>query len=225
MPCIYELVSAFTDANYVGKTHNLQKRLGSHKSDFKRYLREGDKSTVCTSIQILQYADADIVELEEVLDEANVKARERWWIENTPTAVNKYIPGRTPVEYFWAMSDEYREDRRQYGREYYANHKDKRQEYNARPEVRQRTKKARRARVKADPEHKAQLQASKRLWYEKNEKDVVKVSDKLTCQFCCNQCNRNARFIHWRTTKCTKTRRAQYAERVIGRFMIAHTRK
>ena len=153
MPFIYGLVSASTDATYVGKTHNLQKRLGSHKSDFKRYLREGNKSTVCTSVQILQYADTDIVELEEVLDEANLKARERWWIENTPTAVNKHIPGRTQVEY-WAIPEN-RERLKKLGREYYANHKDKRQEYNARPEVRQHKKNARRARVKADPKHKA----------------------------------------------------------------------
>jgi predicted GIY-YIG superfamily endonuclease len=217
---IYKLVSAFTDATYVGKTKDPDGRLGCHKSDFKRYLREGNKSTVCTSIQILQYADVDIVVLEANVEEENVVARERYWIENSPTCVNKYVPGRKPMEYYWAKPAEYREALNKKKREYAFKNKEKITAHNNLPEVRDNMNAVRRNRRKNEPGYKEKLNASKREWFAKSN---TKPPEKLTCQFCCKLCNHAARYIHWRTGKCTSTRRQQYAERVIARFMLAHT--
>ena len=99
MPSIYILKSSHTTDVYIGKTiTTLKKRLSGHKTHYKRFIN-GKCKTKCTSIKILQYADCEIDILEDNVQADMLEHRERFWIENTPNAVNLVIPTRTKKEW------------------------------------------------------------------------------------------------------------------------------
>ena len=82
--------------NYISSTtiKYLSQRLGQHKSDFKR-------SRPITSIEITKFGDCEIVLIENYPcnDFYELRARERYWIEQEPNCVNKLFPTRTKKEY------------------------------------------------------------------------------------------------------------------------------
>ena len=111
---IYELVSENTNDVYIGKTkQKLGARKSGHKSSYKRYVNgvidtEG-RIKYCSSFEVIKYGDFEIKEIESNVEEENVVERERYWIENTEFSVNKVIPGRTQMEYYYDHHDEKKE--------------------------------------------------------------------------------------------------------------------
>ena len=113
---IYKIIDNTNGAVYIGSTtQSLSQRLASHRRDYAKYLK-GNKSFI-TSFKIIQNNDYDIVLIEELSCETKEQlfAEERRHIENT-VCVNKYIPLRTPAEYYQdnreeikAKCSEYRE--------------------------------------------------------------------------------------------------------------------
>ena len=89
---IYKLVSFQTDKCYIGSTtvDYLSKRLSQHKHDFKR-------NRPLSSMEITQFDDCEIVLIENCTcnDSYELRARERYHIEQEPNCVNKLIPSIT----------------------------------------------------------------------------------------------------------------------------------
>jgi len=93
---IYKLTSPNTDKVYYGSTvKTLKQRLSQHVSEAKKKLRHH-----CTSKAIVDAGECTIELVEECPCEniEELRARERWWIENIP-CVNQQIPGRTRNEW------------------------------------------------------------------------------------------------------------------------------
>ena len=124
---IYRIVDNTNGNVYIGKTKKkyLSSRLASHR----------DKSSCCSSSQIIKNGDYKIELIEETEDET----RERYWIENTE-CINKVIPGRTGKEYYDDNRDQIlykkkitdsqnRDKIREYNKKYNENNKDKLSDY------------------------------------------------------------------------------------------------
>ena len=135
---VYKLISNQTDDVYYGSTcGSLSKRIGVHKSSYKKLGEE----YAPTAKQILKYKDCDIILVEEYPcdNKEQLHARERYHIENNP-CVNKYIPGRTKSEYREANKEKIKEQKQRYyeandvklkaqQQGYYEANKDKKKEY------------------------------------------------------------------------------------------------
>jgi hypothetical protein len=123
---IYKLVSFQTDKCYIGSTtvKHLSRRLSQHKCDCKR-------QRPLTSKEITKFDDCKIVLIENYPcnDAYELRARERYWIEQEPNCVNKLTPSRTRKEY----RDLHKEGIKQQCKDYYLNNtekvKKKRMEY------------------------------------------------------------------------------------------------
>ena len=114
MPSIYILKSSHTNDVYIGKTKTtLQKRFGKHKSDYQCFLK-GQRKRKCSSVKLLCYSDCDIFYLEENVELSMLKHRERYWIENTPNAVNLVIPTQTKKEWREKNKDKVNAQKRAY---------------------------------------------------------------------------------------------------------------
>ena len=106
---IYKIHSYNTNLLYYGSTYNkLGKRLANHKSYYKRWLI--NKKKYVTSFKIIELDDPLITLVESIIcnNRDELRARERWYIENN-NCVNKNIPGRTIKEYYESNKDKYRE--------------------------------------------------------------------------------------------------------------------
>lgn len=113
---------------YYGSTtyKYLSQRIGGHREAKKR-LESGKSNTCLSSFQILDTPDCEItlLELFPCQNRDELRARERYWIENN-ACINKNIPGRTQKEWYIA-NPEYlknlyisnREHRLRYQKEYY----------------------------------------------------------------------------------------------------------
>lgn len=100
MCSIYKLYVEGRDEVYVGSTiQTLPRRLRAHKND----LQSGNTS----SCSLFALGDVKIQLLESCTVE-NRTLRERYWVENTPHVVNRYIPGRTKQEYYTENRDRIR---------------------------------------------------------------------------------------------------------------------
>jgi hypothetical protein len=97
---IYKIVDNTSRKVYVGSTceDTLAKRLSKHVDSYKRHLK-GNYNNV-TSFQILSNENYDIILIENYPcnNKDELRARERYWIENTDFCVNKNIPTRTREE-------------------------------------------------------------------------------------------------------------------------------
>lgn len=118
MAKIYRISSTAGEKVYIGSTTlSLEERWRYHISvsnkTSSRLLCEEYGVNTC-SIHLI----------EEVKEDSRID-RERWWIENTPNAVNRTIPGRTPDEY----RNTYHEKRLLQRREYYRENQSKHKEY------------------------------------------------------------------------------------------------
>jgi hypothetical protein len=100
---IYTIRSLQTDKYYIGSTCNpLYKRLGQHKSTYKKYITNNEKYHYITSFEVVKYEDCFIELLENYKcnskDELNKREGEliRLYKDNV---VNKEIAGRTKKEW------------------------------------------------------------------------------------------------------------------------------
>jgi len=117
---IYKIIDNTNDNVYIGSTCHkyLSQRLQKHIQGYRRYLK-GLEGRV-TSYSILENNDYNIILLENVNCETvdQLKARERYYIENTPNCVNRNIPTRTSKEWckqnYEANKDTILEERKQY---------------------------------------------------------------------------------------------------------------
>lgn len=94
---IYRLVGGTN--TYYGSTCNpLFKRKHQHKASYESWLRGNTK--YMTSYKCVEAEDYEIFLVEDYPCESKeqLRARERWWVENNE-CVNKKIPGRTNKEY------------------------------------------------------------------------------------------------------------------------------
>jgi len=92
---IYRLVFTGTDKCYIGSTRgSLEQRLWHHNHSANR----PDSQTQTVACEYIRTHSGTAIELVEAFpcaskEELNI--RERYWIETTPTAINKNIPGQT----------------------------------------------------------------------------------------------------------------------------------
>ena len=97
---IYKIVCNVTGSVYIGSTiQSLSMRLTGHRKNYKRF--KGGKSSCCTSYQIIEQGNYDIVLIENCPCESKdeLHRRERHFIESLK-CVNKQLPTRTPKEYY-----------------------------------------------------------------------------------------------------------------------------
>ena len=98
---IYKIVDNTTGNVYIGHTTKtlLSQRLAKHNSDYNRW--KNGKSGYITSFKILENGDyyIDLLEAVNCKSKDELKARERFYIENNK-CVNKLFPGRTYEEYY-----------------------------------------------------------------------------------------------------------------------------
>jgi hypothetical protein len=142
---IYKIVDNTSDKVYIGSTCHkyLSQRLQKHLQNYRRYERGLERYV--TSYSILKNNDYDIILIENVNCETvdQLKARERYHIENTPNCVNRNVPTRSDKEWHQQMYNKNKEtileERKQYYEEnkeqirervnaYYHNNKEKRNE-------------------------------------------------------------------------------------------------
>ena len=118
---IYKIVSDNIEGTYYGSTADtLWSRFGKHNSDFRAWKK--GKCRYVTSFKLIESGNASIVLVEyfPCNSKIELKARERWYIENH-NCVNKYVPNRTPKEWYQDNKDKKKEE----FKEYYQNNKDK----------------------------------------------------------------------------------------------------
>ena len=124
---IYKIVDNTSDKDYIGSTIHkyLSQRLQKHLQiieDIKRGLER-----YVTSYSILKNNDYDIILIENVNCETadQLKARERFYIENTPNCVNRNIPTRTAQEYYHQKYIENKDTILEERKQYYNDNKEK----------------------------------------------------------------------------------------------------
>ena len=119
---IYKIIDNSNGNIYIGSTCEpiLARRLANHVRNYKCYKKE--TYNYVTSFKILENDDYDIILLE--LFPCNSKdelhAREKHFIQATE-CVNKYIPCRSPAEYYIDNKEKLNEKHKQY----YENNKEK----------------------------------------------------------------------------------------------------
>jgi hypothetical protein len=118
---IYKVVSNTVEGTYYGSTADeLWSRFGKHKKDYNQWKK--GKYPYVTSFKLIEAGDAEIILVEKYPcnDKIELKARERWYIENNE-CVNKCVPNRTVKEYYQDNKGKISE----YQKEYYQNNKEK----------------------------------------------------------------------------------------------------
>jgi hypothetical protein len=98
---IYAIKSNETKDVYIGSTcSTLEKRMSSHKADYKRKLR-GETFRSTTSENVLKYSDVCIELIENFPCETKKQLldREGEIIKNTPNCINTQVQGRTMAQY------------------------------------------------------------------------------------------------------------------------------
>jgi len=104
---IYKLLCHITNECYIGATtQQLNYRLSTHNCRHNK----------CVSRHIVNRGNFNIYLIEDYPcnNKVELNARERYWIENTPNAINCKIPGRQYAEY---------------SKQYYIKNKDKKKQY------------------------------------------------------------------------------------------------
>ena len=139
---IYKIVCNKTGLIYIGSTtkHYLSDRLGSHRANYKLYLKT--KTKYITSAKILENDDYNIILLESYpcKSKDELLARERHYIELLE-CVNIRIEGRSKKEWYEQTKpkrleviktyyENHKEDIDEYKKEYYLKNKDSINEQN-----------------------------------------------------------------------------------------------
>jgi len=139
---IYSIRSHKTDLIYIGSTiQPLSVRIGEHRKDYKKYLKNGEYR--CTSIEIFKLDPNPYIELiinYSCNSKDELRKEEGKWIRKMK-CVNKKIEGRTMKEYrednkehIKEQQKKYKEDNKEhikeYGKKYKIKNKDKIKEQN-----------------------------------------------------------------------------------------------
>lgn len=114
---IYKIVSNTVDGIYYGSTADtLWSRFGGHKNDYNQWKK--GKHGYCTSFKLIEAGDAEIILVEKYPcnDKIELKARERWYIENND-CLNKNVPNRTLKEYYQDNREKIKEQMKEYYKE------------------------------------------------------------------------------------------------------------
>ena len=122
---LYTIRSHQTDKVYVGSTtQDLSVRMAGHRADFKRY-NKGLHNYV-SSFELLKYDDAyiELIELYPCNSKTELGRCEGIHIRKM-NCVNKYIAGRTTVEYYQDNKEHFKE----YNEEYRQTNKETLNEY------------------------------------------------------------------------------------------------
>lgn len=118
---VYMIESASAGLIYYGSTCNdLYKRMGTHRSDYKRF--QAGKYHRITSFDVLQHPDARIILVEAFpcSNKQELTAREAYYIRNNE-CVNKVIPGRSKAERYQENKEEILEWQKLYWQDNKAN--------------------------------------------------------------------------------------------------------
>ena len=92
---IYKLTATGTTDCYIGSTCSpLAKRLYSHNWCVANPDTQ-NQTAACKLYEGGRTVSIELVEDFSCTNKQELSARERYWIENTPTAINKNIPGQT----------------------------------------------------------------------------------------------------------------------------------
>ena len=117
----YKIVSSNTDKVYIGSTgKTLNERLSGHKHEYKKFQER--KTDYTSSFEILEFKDYSIqlIESKECETKQNRGIIEGYHILNNPTAVNKYMPGRTKQQWI----SENKQQTSEYQKRYYQNNRE-----------------------------------------------------------------------------------------------------
>ena len=118
---IYKIVSNTVDGIYYGSTADeLWSRFGTHNRHFRAWKK--GKYCYVTSYKLIEAGDAEIILVEKYPcnDKIELKARERWYIENND-CLNKNVPNRTAKERYQDNKEKVLEQQK----EYYQDNKEK----------------------------------------------------------------------------------------------------
>lgn len=180
---IYKIISNSTDEVYYGGTvQKLSRRMTDHKASYKLWMK--DKKKYASSYEIIKHGDAKIILVEKYScnDKDELRARERYYIENN-NCVNKFIPIRFPHE-MYGLKKQYREDnkeeiklrKKRYYQSVKVKHKDKFKANHKRyyetnkDKIKVKSKKYR-------EDHREEIKVKHKNWRE-NNKDTIKVRHK-----------------------------------------------
>jgi hypothetical protein len=111
---IYKIVSDNIEGTYYGSSADtLWSRFGRHNRDFRAW-KKGTHNYV-TSFKLIEAGNASIVLVEKYPcnDKIELKARERFYIENNE-CVNKNVPNRTQKEYYQDNKEKKKEQMKEY---------------------------------------------------------------------------------------------------------------
>ena len=113
----YKSVSFETDKCYIGSTTRTysSERSGAHKGDYRIY-QQGKRRSNLSCFELLQHNDCKILLIENYPCDSKyeLEARERYWIEQEPTSVDKNTPTRAPKEHYEANKETFSENNKQY---------------------------------------------------------------------------------------------------------------
>ena len=185
---------------YIGSTiQTLEERLSSHKSDYKRWLKGEER--YCTSFEILQYDDCEILLVEDYPceTEKELRLKEGEYICEMD-CVNKVIPGRSRKEY----CKEYYQKNKEYHKEYY---KEYYKEYKQRQEVKEKLKiyskeyyqKNKEKKKQYTIDNKEKLKAYHKEYFS-NPEVIEKRNQKIIC-ICSGTYSKKNKAKHYKTRK------------------------
>jgi hypothetical protein len=117
--CIYKIVCNDLEITecYVGSTTSFSRRKATHKSACNN---ENNKDHNLNVYQFIRdhggWNNWCMIKIEdhECKDGNDLKARERYWVEELKAGLNKQIPTRTKTEYYIDNKDEIRERKKQW---------------------------------------------------------------------------------------------------------------
>jgi hypothetical protein len=111
---VYKIKNDENDLTYYGSTkQKLSLRMSLHRAMLKRY-KEGKSNNFCSSYEVMQYENPQIILVEEIdcENKEQLRARERHYVENFD-CVNKRVPGRTIKESHDIASKKYYRDNKE----------------------------------------------------------------------------------------------------------------
>lgn len=108
---IYLIKSSVCDKVYIGSTsQNIRSRFAQHIYHFR--IKRGD----CTVNRIfengIEHTSQELLEEVDTTDRRVLLRRERWWIEQTPHVVNRYVPARDREEMLQVYGERAKQRRR-----------------------------------------------------------------------------------------------------------------
>ena len=211
---IYKITDvAYTECYYGATIQPLSKRMGVHRSNYKAYKEE--KCAIATSFILFDKYGVDnckieLVEEIECKSKEELHQREAYWIRNN-NCVNKNIPGRTDKEYrednkekLKEYNKEYREQNKEKLKEYFEQNREKIKEYRKeyREQNREKIKEYRKEYYEQNREKINEKNKEYKKEYREQNREKLKEqkkeynSQRVTCDICNKEMNRNSLLTH-----------------------------